>query len=76
MHHTDLTAERTTVVCKLSGKIMSADEGREPMAFPKSGRVYAREALEKMALEKGGKVTCPISGETCRFTKLLKVYIS
>lgn len=63
-------------MCKLSGKIMTADEGREPMAFPKTGRVYSREALEKMAMEQGGNVTCPATNEICRFTSLLRVYIS
>lgn len=67
-----------TVVCKLSGKIMTEGEGREPMAFPKSGRVYSKEVLEKMAFDEGQhfKVTDPATGEICKFNKLLKVYIS
>ncbi|KAF9225826.1 hypothetical protein BS17DRAFT_777750 [Gyrodon lividus] len=67
-HHSN-----STIVCHLSGKIM--DEDNMPMAFP-NGYVYSREALEEMAANNNGKVTCPRSGEVCDFTSLDKVFIS
>jgi len=63
----------STIVCRLSGKIM--DEDNMPMAFP-SGHVYSREALEDMAGKKNGIVTCPRSSSTCEFSQLRKVFIS
>ncbi|KIJ99906.1 hypothetical protein K443DRAFT_679588 [Laccaria amethystina LaAM-08-1] len=63
----------STIVCRISGKIMDADN--MPMAFP-SGHVYSREALEEMAGRNDGIVTCPRTGETCKFTALRKVFIS
>ncbi|KAI6116331.1 CTLH/CRA C-terminal to lish motif domain-containing protein [Pisolithus sp. B1] len=63
----------STIVCRLSGKIM--DEDNMPMAFP-NGYVYSREALEEMAAKNDGKVTCPQSNLTCDFSTLKKVFIS
>ncbi|KAH7923099.1 hypothetical protein BV22DRAFT_1093538 [Leucogyrophana mollusca] len=63
----------STIVCRLSGKIM--DEDNMPMVFP-NGNVYSREALEEMAAKNNGKVTCPRSGDTCEFSALKKVFIS
>ncbi|KAI6040890.1 CTLH/CRA C-terminal to lish motif domain-containing protein [Pisolithus marmoratus] len=63
----------STIVCRLSGKIM--DEDNMPMAFP-NGYVYSREALEEMAAKNDGKVTCPRSNHTCDFSALKKVFIS
>ncbi|KAL0959940.1 hypothetical protein HGRIS_011603 [Hohenbuehelia grisea] len=63
----------STIVCRISGKIMDADN--PPMAFPE-GYVYSRNALEEMALKNNGKVTCPRSGATCEFSDLRKVFIS
>jgi len=63
----------STIVCRLSGKIM--DEDNMPMAFP-DGNVYSREALEEMAAKNGGKVTCPRTNTTCEFSALRKVFIS
>ncbi|KIK20479.1 hypothetical protein PISMIDRAFT_657461 [Pisolithus microcarpus 441] len=63
----------STIVCRLSGKIM--DEDNMPMAFP-NGYVYSREALEEMAAKNDGKVTCPQSNHTCDFSTLKKVFIS
>ncbi|EGN92895.1 hypothetical protein SERLA73DRAFT_190495 [Serpula lacrymans var. lacrymans S7.3] len=63
----------STIVCRLSGKIM--DEDNMPMAFP-NGYVYSREALEDMAAKNNGQVTCPRSELTCEFSALKKVFIS
>ncbi|TFK73498.1 hypothetical protein BDN72DRAFT_814449 [Pluteus cervinus] len=63
----------STIVCRISGKIMDADN--MPMAFP-DGNVYSREALEEMAAKNGGVVTCPRLGTTCEFAALRKVFIS
>lgn len=63
----------STIVCRLSGKIMDADN--MPMAFP-NGYVYSKEALEEMALRDDGYVTCPRTGDRCLFSELRKVFIS
>ncbi|KAK7462882.1 GID complex subunit containing RING finger motif [Stygiomarasmius scandens] len=63
----------SSIVCRISGKIMDADN--MPMAFP-DGQVYSREALEEMAAKNGNKVTCPRNGTVCEFSKLRKVFIS
>ncbi|PFH49348.1 hypothetical protein AMATHDRAFT_147869 [Amanita thiersii Skay4041] len=65
--------ENSTIVCRISGKIM--DDVNMPMAFP-DGQVYSREALEEMAARDGGIVTCPRSGNKCEFSALRKVFIS
>lgn len=63
----------STIVCRLSGKIMDEDNG--PYAFP-NGYVYSREALEDMSANNDGIVTCPRTGCMCKFEDLKKVYIS
>ncbi|KAI9509052.1 CTLH/CRA C-terminal to lish motif domain-containing protein [Russula earlei] len=63
----------STIVCRLSGKIM--DEDNAPMAFP-NGYVYSREALEDMSAQNDGKVKCPRTQEECDFSNLKKVFIS
>jgi len=64
----------SVIVCRITGKIM--DDENYPMCFPVSGFVYSREALEAMAAENNGQVTCRESGETCSFSDLRKVFIS
>ncbi|KAI0696838.1 CTLH/CRA C-terminal to lish motif domain-containing protein [Cytidiella melzeri] len=64
----------STIVCRITGRIM--DEDNSPMAFPVSGSVYSREALEDMAAKNDGIVTCPRTKESCQFGELRKVYIS
>ncbi|KII84283.1 hypothetical protein PLICRDRAFT_146921 [Plicaturopsis crispa FD-325 SS-3] len=64
----------STIVCSITGRIM--DEDNMPMAFPKTGYVYSREAMEEMAAKNNGIVTCPRSGSTCEFSALKKVFIS
>ncbi|KAJ7073529.1 CTLH/CRA C-terminal to lish motif domain-containing protein [Mycena belliarum] len=64
----------STIVCYITGKIMDADN--MPLAFPESGYVYSREAMEEMAMRNNGIVTCPRSKATCKFSALRRVYIS
>ncbi|TCD70713.1 GID complex subunit containing RING finger motif [Steccherinum ochraceum] len=64
----------STIVCRMTGRIM--DENNSPLAFPASGQIYSREALEDMAAKNNGVVTCPRSGETIQFEELRKVYVS
>ncbi|KAF9787953.1 CTLH/CRA C-terminal to lish motif domain-containing protein [Thelephora terrestris] len=63
----------STIVCQISGKIMN--ENNPPMAFP-NGYVYSREALEEMAAQHGGIVTCPRSHKSCTLQELRKVFVS
>ncbi|KAH8101188.1 CTLH/CRA C-terminal to lish motif domain-containing protein [Cristinia sonorae] len=64
----------STIVCRLTGRII--DENNSPLAFPASGQIYSREALEDMAAKNDGIVTCPRSNERIPFEDLRKVYIS
>ncbi|KAJ6588773.1 CTLH/CRA C-terminal to lish motif domain-containing protein [Mycena capillaripes] len=64
----------STIVCYITGKIMDADN--MPLAFPDTGYVYSREAMEEMSLKNDGMVTCPRSKATCKFSALRRVYIS
>ncbi|KAJ7185503.1 CTLH/CRA C-terminal to lish motif domain-containing protein [Mycena filopes] len=64
----------STIVCYITGKIMDADN--MPLAFPDTGYVYSREAMEEMSLKNDGMVTCPRSKATCKFSELRRVYIS
>ena len=64
----------SVLVCSITGKLMEG-EGREPLALP-NGRVYSREALEAMALENGGEVVCPRTGDRYDFLDTRKVFIS
>ena len=63
----------STIVCSISGKIM--DEDNPPMCLP-NGYVYSKEALEEMATQRNGIVTCPRTGDQCDFSALRKVFIS
>ncbi|KAF7316383.1 hypothetical protein MIND_00157100 [Mycena indigotica] len=64
----------STIVCFITGKIMDADN--MPLAFPDTGFVYSREAMEEMAAKNHGVVTCPRSKSRCNFSELRRVYIS
>ncbi|GJE85210.1 CTLH/CRA C-terminal to LisH motif domain-containing protein [Phanerochaete sordida] len=64
----------STIVCRLTGKIMN--ENNSPLAFPKNGHVYSKEALEEIAAINDGMVTCPRTKERCHYTELRKVFIS
>ncbi|KAG0175448.1 GID complex subunit containing RING finger motif [Apophysomyces sp. BC1034] len=63
----------STIVCRISGKIMNEDNA--PMMLP-NGRVYSFYALHDLALKNGGEITCPRTGDTCHITDVKKVFIS
>jgi macrophage erythroblast attacher len=44
------------------------------MALP-NGNVYGRKALEAMAAENRGMVTCPRDHRTYPFSKVMKVFV-
>ncbi|KAI0332824.1 hypothetical protein GY45DRAFT_1320396 [Cubamyces sp. BRFM 1775] len=64
----------STIVCRLTRKIMDADN--MPMAMP-SGQVYSKEAWDNMAAKNDGWVFDPRKPvERCRYNELRKVFIS
>ncbi|KAI8385637.1 CTLH/CRA C-terminal to lish motif domain-containing protein [Blakeslea trispora] len=63
----------STIVCRISGKIMNEDN--PPMLLP-NGRVYSLQALQDMALKSNGKITCPRTGDVYNLDQLKKVFIS
>ncbi|KAI9358848.1 CTLH/CRA C-terminal to lish motif domain-containing protein [Pilaira anomala] len=63
----------STIVCRISGKIMNEDN--PPMLLP-NGRVYSLGALKEMAAKFDGKITCPRTGQVFQFDDLKKVFIS
>ncbi|KAI0656955.1 CTLH/CRA C-terminal to lish motif domain-containing protein [Cubamyces menziesii] len=64
----------STIVCRLTGKIMDADN--MPMAMP-NGQVYSKEAWDDMAAKNDGWVFDPRNPvERCRYKELRKVFIS
>ncbi|CAD6891125.1 unnamed protein product [Tilletia laevis] len=67
--------ENSTIVCRLSGHVMTEDD--PPLCLP-NGRVYSRSALEDIAFKSadGQTVTDPRTGESFAFASLRKMYIS
>lgn len=63
----------STIVCRISGKIMNEDN--PPMLLP-NGRVYSFDALRDMALKFDGNITCPRTGDVYQMQDLKKVFIS
>ncbi|KAI0642593.1 CTLH/CRA C-terminal to lish motif domain-containing protein [Trametes meyenii] len=64
----------STIVCRMTGKIMDADN--MPMAMP-NGQVYSKEAWDEMAFKNDGWVFDPRHpADRCRYTDLRKVFIS
>ncbi|KAI7895396.1 CTLH/CRA C-terminal to lish motif domain-containing protein [Mucor mucedo] len=63
----------STIVCRISGKIMNEDN--QPMLLP-NGRVYSLNALQEMAAKSGGKITCPRTGDVYQLDEIKKVFIS
>ncbi|CAG7849834.1 Protein FYV10 [Serendipita indica DSM 11827] len=63
----------STIVCRISGKIMNEDN--PPLAFS-NGNVYSSEALKEMAAKHNGKVKCPRTGIEQELSSLQKVYIT
>jgi macrophage erythroblast attacher len=60
------------VVCSIDKVVM--DDSNPPMVLP-NGYVYGRAALERMAAERGGAVTCPVTGEQCEWDEVVPAYI-
>jgi len=60
------------LVCSMSGELMNEDN--PPMALP-NGHVYGRNALEAMASERDGMITCPRTNKVYSFSKAQKVYV-
>ncbi|XP_022139154.1 macrophage erythroblast attacher [Momordica charantia] len=65
-HHSKL-------VCYITKELM--DTENPPQVLP-NGYVYSTKALEKMAKENSGKITCPRTGFACNYSELVKAYIS
>ncbi|KAI7901730.1 CTLH/CRA C-terminal to lish motif domain-containing protein [Cokeromyces recurvatus] len=63
----------STIVCRISGKIMNEDN--PPMLLP-NGRVYSFDALQDMAMKFDGKIICPRTGDVYTMQDLKKVFIS
>lgn len=63
----------STIVCRISGKIMNEDN--PPMLLP-NGRVYSHNALKEMAEKNNGKIVCPRTGEIYGIDELKKVFVS
>ncbi|KAL1936527.1 hypothetical protein VTP01DRAFT_661 [Rhizomucor pusillus] len=63
----------STIVCRISGKIMNEDN--PPMLLP-NGQVYSLEALQEIAANHDGIITCPKTDETYELSDLRKVFIS
>lgn len=65
-HHSKL-------VCYITKELMDFDN--PPLVLP-NGYVYSTKALEEMAKNNGGKITCPRTGFICNFAELVKAFIS
>ncbi|XP_042017099.1 protein MAEA homolog [Salvia splendens] len=65
-HHSKL-------VCYITKELM--DTENPPLVLP-NGYVYSTKALEEMAKQNNGEITCPRTGLVCDYTEVLKAYIS
>ncbi|KAF3320782.1 macrophage erythroblast attacher-like protein [Carex littledalei] len=65
-HHSKL-------VCFITKELM--DTENPPLVLP-NGYVYSTKALEEMAKNNDGKITCPRTGYECNFSDLVKAFIS
>ena len=63
----------SVLVCHISGRFM--DENNLPMVLP-NGHVYSQQALEQMASENDGMVTCPRTQETFQFADVRKMFLT
>ncbi|KAG0622789.1 hypothetical protein M758_3G123400 [Ceratodon purpureus] len=61
------------LVCYISKEPMNEDN--PPLVLP-NGYVYSTKALEQIARNNQGSITCPRSGAVCRLSELSKAYIS
>ncbi|XP_076936800.1 protein MAEA homolog [Bidens hawaiensis] len=65
-HHSKL-------VCYITKELM--DTENPPLVLP-NGYVYSTKALEEMASNNNGKITCPRTGEVYNYTEVTKAFIS
>jgi len=65
-HHSKL-------VCYITKELM--DTENPPLVLP-NGYVYSNKALEEMAKNNTGKITCPRTGYICNYSELVKAFIS
>ncbi|KAL6897780.1 hypothetical protein ACP4OV_006739 [Aristida adscensionis] len=65
-HHSKL-------VCYITKELM--DTENPPRVLP-NGYVYSEKALEEMAKKNDGNVTCPRTGDVCKFEECVKAFIS
>ncbi|KAM0034566.1 putative transcription factor interactor and regulator LisH family [Helianthus debilis subsp. tardiflorus] len=65
-HHSKL-------VCYITKELM--DTENPPLVLP-NGYVYSTKALEEMATNNNGKITCPRTGLVCNYTEVTKAFIS
>jgi macrophage erythroblast attacher len=61
------------LICAISHTLM--DEHNPPAALP-NGYVYSQRALQAMAADSGGRITCLRTGFQCDVSELRRVYIS
>jgi len=66
-HHTN-----STIVCHITGEAI--DDYNYPMVLP-NGRVYGKNAMEKMAKENNNQIKCPRTGETFMVSQLRKAHL-
>lgn len=81
----------STIVCQISGKIMDEDNPpmafpngyvysrevcRSTVATPLQSSNPRPQALEEMAAQHDGILTCPRSHKTCTLQELRKVFVS
>jgi len=64
---------RSKLVCSVTREMMN--EHNPPMVMP-NGYVYSQKAVSKIAMENGGKMVCPITGETCSLDALKRAYLA
>lgn len=60
------------VVCSITKAVM--DDTNPPLVL-KNGYVYSKRAIERMAAENGGKVTCPVTQDVCTLKECLPAFI-
>ncbi|KAK9070499.1 hypothetical protein SSX86_010901 [Deinandra increscens subsp. villosa] len=65
-HHSKL-------VCYITKELM--DTENPPLVLP-NGYVYSTKAVEEMAANNNGKITCPRTGLVCNYSEVTKAYVS
>ncbi|KAL2925768.1 Protein MAEA-like protein [Bienertia sinuspersici] len=65
--------QHSKLVCYITKELM--DTENPPMVLP-NGYVYSTKALEDMSRRNHGKITCPRSGAVCKYSELVRAFIS